>query len=682
MGVLVPGTTSWPDAIPIVVVAALLVFLPGLVAGLILRISLYGALMVAPLVSTTCVAVGGVVAEWLELRWGVGTLVGAVLLMWLFAGVVHWVGRRILQRRGQRRLVRRLAGPSHAASTAERTHPFRSSLFWASAAGLSIAFAVFCASVLPEISTPEAIPQHPDTIFHLGAAQWALDSGTISSFAIGQFQSPGWTGFYPAAFHGFTATISLMTGSSVVVASQSFVLVLGGVVWPLGCIGLASALLGRRPSVALVGGLMSVLFTGFPYLLMGFGVLWPNLFGQALLPAALTLLLSIRGSRAIPPFAVAAPFTAIPLLVVAMPALVLAHPNGFVAFALFGLLILLGWFGEVLRRRRRTVRRAAVGIMVGSALILAATLTAFRPSSMVNGGSQQPQASAAQAAASALLLAPPDTLPLLVLGIMTIFGLAVILRAHPGARWVVPAWGIMMSLYWLNLAVGTDWVRHFTWPWYNEPIRIQAVAILPAVIASTAGLLFLPRILAGFLSGRFVRNLSSTARRHLGTTVVFAVFFVATGFGYLTPHQRILNSYFHPAAPYSWISDQELRSLRQLASYLPTDARVAANPWNGATYLYVVSGRRLLVPTEKTNFAGDRALLSRHLNEVGTNPAVCDAAQRQHVDWAITGGLPFARAGDRVDQYIGVDAVDTSPAWRIRATSAPYNLYERVSCAR
>jgi hypothetical protein len=689
MGILIPGTTSWLEAIPVFVVALVLLFTPGLVAARIMRLSVLSALVIAPVLTTTCVAVGGVVAEWLGVRWGVGALAGASILLWLFSGGVRWgshalsgIGRRVLGRPSQ---LRQPVGERPARPHGHALR-YRSPTLLSTLAGLLVAFVIVGLSVFPEIRTPEAIPQHPDTIFHLGAAQWMLESGSISSLTVGQFQSPDWTGFYPAAFHGFTATIAMLTGSSVVVATECFVLVVGAVAWPLGCIGLALTLLGRRPAVALVAAVVSVAFTGFPYFLMGFGVLWPNLFGQALLPAALATLLAIRGSLGAPRFTIASPATATWLLAAALPALVLAHPSALIGFGLFATVALLGVVGAAVWRRRRAAPRLATGLSVATVITLglfATFWTRIRPNSMVNTGAYGPEASARYATKSLLEFAPRHTMPLTLLSLMTGIGVLVILVRHRGARWVVTSLGIMLALFWLNVAVDTTWVRHLTWPWYNNAVRIQAVAVLPAVIAASAGLLALPGALVRVAPARLIKAAPRTEWSRLVVSVgLLTCFLIATGVGYLEPHRHILHRYFHPKPADSWVSDQELQSLRHLSNHLPPDAVVAANPWNGGTYLYIVSGRRLLVPTEKTNFPGDRALLSRALDKVGADPAVCAAAERQRVNWAITGGQPFSWAGKRVKQYVGVDSVGSSPAWRAVASSAPYTLYERTGCAQ
>lgn len=679
MGVLIPGTAGWPDAIPAFAVAALLAFLPGLVAAFILRLSLLASVVVAPLISTTIVAVGGIVADWAGVRWGYASLLGACVVGWLLTACVRagseWVGNH---RRDVSQRVMHVEVPDKYAWRASLRAELRGPLLWTAMAGLVIAFVVFCVSTFPELRTPEAIPQHPDTIFHLGAAQWTLESGTISSLSIGGFHSSGWSGFYPAAFHGFTASVSLFTGASAVVATEAFVLVVAGVVWPLGCIGLGLTLLGGRPHVALISAIMSVAFTGFPYFLMGFGVLWPNLFGQALLPAALAAFCALRGSWARPSFTVAPRPTALWVVLVALPALLLAHPNALMSFGLFAALILLGWgFGFAFQRRRESPRTALLlpaGITVALAAIVVG-VTRMRPASMVRTGAYGPEESADYAWESLLHFAPRHTLQLTQLAVITGLGVIALVVRHRGARWVVAALAILLGLFWLNVAVDTAWVRYLTWPWYNNAVRLQAVAILPAVIAASAGFLAIADVLTRPLTRRTSWSIGVTA-------ALLAAFAVSTAGLYVNAHQHILHRYFHPKPADSWVSNAELRSLRALSEHLPEDAVVAANPWNGATYLYIVSGRHLLIPTEKANFPGDRTLLASTLDRVGTDTSVCAAAERQRVDWAITGGEPFSWAGTRVKDYAGIDSVGSSAAWRQVATASPYTLYKRVSCAR
>jgi hypothetical protein len=288
-------------------------------------------------------------------------------------------------------------------------------------------------------------------------------------------------------------------------------------------------------------------------------------------------------------------------------------------------------------------------------------------------GAAGPEASGTAAWQDLLHFAPRHTKDLTLLAVLVIIGAVVLLVRHRGARWVAVGLVVFLSLFWLNVAVDSRTVRFFTWPWYNNAVRIQSVAILPAALAAAATF-----VLAGDLAGRLIR------RRHTSLAVsgVLLLGFLVVTHGYTSAHAHILHRYFHPKPADSWVSNEELRSLRALSEHIPSNEVVAANPWNGGTYLYVVSGRRLLVPTEKMNTSPDRKLLSLHLDEVGTSRAVCAAAERQHVGWAITGGQPFSWSRGRERLYAGIDDVGTSPAWKRVASSAPYTLYQRVACAR
>ncbi len=61
---------------------------------------------------------------------------------------------------------------------------------------------------------------------------------------------------------------------------------------------------------------------------------------------------------------------------------------------------------------------------------------------------------------------------------------------------------------------------------------------------------------------------------------------------------------------------------------------------------------------------------------------VCEAARRQHVEYAIVGGKPFAWAtGQSLAHYHGFDAVAHSPAFTPVAHAGPYTLYRLTRCA-
>ncbi len=131
----------------------------------------------------------------------------------------------------------------------------------------------------------------------------------------------------------------------------------------------------------------SVLFTAFPFMLMGFGVLWPNLFGQVLLPAALALGAAVLAPLMPVADPVLSPSRAGLVLLAALPGLTVAHPNALLTFMHLGLFATVGALGAAAWRRRRA-STAQAWLLAAAAAVLplafAVGLTAARPESMVD----------------------------------------------------------------------------------------------------------------------------------------------------------------------------------------------------------------------------------------------------------------------------------------------------------
>ena len=637
-----------------VAVALMILFLPGLIAALLLRTPWLPALAVAPAVSTTAVVLTTALSAAAGVPWGPLPLIVGVLVTWLVAAALGALMRR-------------------------RTPPEEPNRLPIAAVLVTAVAAVGVAVVLLTVShSPEAFPQHPDTIFHLGATQWMVEHQDASFLHAEDFRRFAGLGFYPAAFHAMVATVAQLTGTSVVVSTSAFVLVIAGVVWPIGCIFLARTLFGSDLAVTLSAGVVSVAFSTFPFMLMGYGVLWPTLFGQTLLPGALALLAVVltAGNRRSPPLT--SRFRAMVLLLATLPGLALAHLNAAVVFLVFGYLmaagVILGRAWEMRRRRPRIAATSVAGVVLVTGLGLF-TATVLDP----KGGSMRltpglgPELHFGQAISDILLFAPRGAVNLWVLTPLVVVGAGIVLVRHRDSWWVVVAAIMTSVLLYLNLAVDNPTVRLVTWPWNNQSPRLAALNVLPAILLATASLAAAARLLRGRL------GLPSWAP----AVAVPLVFVVATGGAYVNAHLRILNPYFNPSPSRSWVTRTELQALKSLARHVPPDAVVAENPWKGGTYMYVVSGRSMLFPTEKDRADGDRKLLAVSLDEVGRSPEVCAAARRERVRYAITGGRAVISAGEvGLGEYPGVDAIRWSDGFRMVAYEAPYTLYQMVGCAK
>jgi len=681
-----PGSTTWTDAVPTILVAAALLFVPGTVAGRLVRLPWPAAAGVGPVLSTTMLAAGGVAFGAARMPWGLGPVLLTTAAGWVVAALVGLAVRPRSRRRRERQAVR-AAGTGTALAAAGRptaeadeleARPGRLLMALATAGGLGLAFAAVAAVLVHVTATPDHFPQHPDTIFHLGDALWMTQQRDVSVLHAYHFMATGRSGTYPAAFHVVTATTSMLSGANVVVATQSAVLVMAGLVWPVGLVLLGRALLGRRPEVVAATAVASVLLTAYPFTVMGFGVLWPNLFGQALLPGVVAVALAAL-QRVVPHRAPAAPaLAAAAATVAALPGLTLAHPNALICFLVLGFFVVAAaTLRAAWERRERPAQ--AVGLLAGLALVTAAAAAAsvsVRTASMVATGAPGPERGLRGALFDTVFFGPRQGHQLVLLSLVAVVGGAVLLWRHRGAAWLPLSAAAFAALYLLNVAVDDPWTRYLTWPWYNNAIRLAVAGSLPSALCVAAGFVAL-----GTGAARVVRAGRRTWGPAVGTALVLAVFLGVTH-GYVYAHRAFLTGYYHPDTAHSWASDAELRALRTLSTHIPAGAVTAANAWNGGTYLYVVSGKPMLVPTEKALFEGDRTLLAARLDKVGSEPEVCAAARRQHVQYAITGGRPFAWAGTkRVALYRGIDAVGSSPAFTLVTKAGPYRLYKLTSCA-
>lgn len=698
---LTPGTFTWGDAVPVVLVTVLVLFVPGGVSVLAARGRALTAMALGPAVTVTEITAGGVLASLAGVRWGAVPLALTTVAGWVVAAGLGWLVTRRHRRRRTRRDAPGVAAEASGAATASgaaEASPVQPSegggRWWEvvlGVLGVLAAFAVVARVMTRAQEVPTLFPQHPDTIFHLGLAQWMASTGDISFLHSNGFVYPGrTTGGYPVGFHDVTATLAMLTGVPVVVATSCAVLVMAGLVWPLGMLALARSILGRSPAVCLVAPFVAVLFTAYPYMIMGFGVLWPNLLGQALLPGVLTVTMAFPAwirARRVPPGGLG--LSAL-LLLAGLPGLTMAHPNATITWLLFATIAMLVALARSLPRARAGGARA-VGLTLAAAVLAVLPLAyvfSRRVPSMMNTGNPGPELSTGQAWHDVLNLAPREARDLTLLAVLAVVGAVLVIVWRRSALWAVIAAVVMQALFWGNVAVDSPAWRAFTWPWYNNAVRLSVAAVLPLSLLVTAALA-IPAVAAGRWVTRH-RSSQPAGRAwtptlvQVGTAGVLLAAVTVPPVAWAGTKVSWLRPYFHPGVARSWASVTEQDGLRALAAHIPPGAVTAENPWNGGSYLYIVSGRRLLWPTEKANTTPDRMLLGQRLDAAATDPAVCRAAQADGVQYALTGGVPFLWAkAEELQDYAGVDAIasGTAPGWSRVAQAGGYTLWKLTRCA-
>ena len=669
---LTPGTSTWLDAVVPSLIALLLLVVPGLGAGLLLGARPATSLGVAPAVSTTVLVVGASLNAALRASWSVWALLLTVSAAWGVAFAVRQLLSRLVPRRPATPDGRR----PHGSVVAKGVGAPRVAQVLGTVAGVCIAAVVVVWVYMHSASSPELFPQHPDTIFHVGVTQWMAEHRDASFQHGTDFVGVSPNRSYPVGFHVVTSTVSIITGQPAVVAVTATVVALAAVLWPLAMGVLARHLFGATPAAAAAGAAASVLFIGFPFMLMAFGVLWPNLFGQVLLPGVLALVVVL--ARRVSPGVDSDDRTSptVVLLLLAAPGLAVAHPNALITAVVFSALTLWvaairrSWFADGYGVRRWWPAAGATAVVVGGI----AFTTVGRLSMMFLTGTPGPEMTLKQALVDVLGFAPRTAAPVYLLAALVAIGALVVLRRFPHAAWLLAAMALMVSLYVANTAVDTPLARLWTWPWYNNAIRIAAVGVFPAALLTAAAFLGM---------GRLARRWVSPPWRAeaVGVTVVLILLLLSTR-GFVSRDVSWVRPYFNPGVSRSWASPAELRALHELAGSIPEDGLVVADPWKGGTYLYVVGDRRLYYPTEKYNNTPDRRLVGLRLGDVARDPEVCRIVREAGITHALVGGVPFLWGRARSErQYVGVEAVQSSPGWERVTSSGPYSLYRLKACA-
>ncbi|NUT54292.1 MAG: hypothetical protein HOV94_44430, partial [Saccharothrix sp.] len=541
------------------------------------------------------------------------------------------------------------------------------------AAGLAPAVALAAFAVVRAMGPPDSISQIFDTPFHYNALAHIRDSHDASSLtlhALGDPETPG--GFYPAAWHDLTSLVMMSTGASIPVAANVVCAVVGVLVWPAGCLLLVRQLFGRDPVALAVAGVLSIAFPAFPWDFFGWGVLWPNLLGLALAPAAVALVLTVTGwvkddglGRG----------RAWALLVVALGAAGFAHPNvvfSVVALAVFptGAAVFARARGlrAAGRGRRGVVECVAFVVVVFGGWLWSATTPLLAEARNWNAWSSVETPAAA--VGEVLLNATNQREALWLLSAVVVVG-ALTARRSPAIRWVVAGHLVSGLLYLLAAALNRPDTDLLTGYWYSDSHRLAAMLPITGVPLAVAGV----RVLAGKLRPH-VRIAGATVPAV--AVAVTAVLGVATGGLYAADREaRIAVTY--PKHDEDRLVTDALRDFAtRVAREVPEDSVVLGNPFDGSAYLWALADREVLYSHLLKELSPGQEYLARHLDEAGTDPRVCAALARYRAEYVlIAGDDPGITA---IQPYEGIAGVPDAEGFELVDRAGPSRLYRVTAC--
>ncbi|PFG31898.1 DUF6541 family protein [Paramicrobacterium agarici] len=587
---------TWLEAVPVVLIALLIIFVPG---GLIAAAAGARRLLLAlgaPAVTIALLAITAIVFAKVGVPWSLGPLTGT------FVGValITWLVRRWVTGTWSPVPDRRIIGFS-----------------WAFTVGLAIAAVIIALQLGFSFGAPDHVSQTYDAPFHLNGIQYIIDTANGSSFHLtGLILPAGRSTFYPAAWHDLVSVVAMAAPWAELVGVANMTnLVVASVVWPLGVLAVVRLLFPARRSALVIAGVAATAFPPFPLGMLDYGVLFSYFLALALLPAGLALGLSlfklVRGRR------LGAATLQILTLTCVVVAIGLSQPSVVFGLGLFGVVGLAALGVNAVRAARSNGVRIAwiVGIIV---LLGAYALVWRRIGQFGYNAPWRDYGSLPEVLIDAFAFARGDRPLAVIIAIFVVVGIVAMIRR--GRWWFCFMWLAAAGLFVLAGALPPGDLRNMTLGmFYKDTPRLEAFLVLPSLVLAVAG--------AEAAWGALRRRIPSTSPRTVTAIGVIGLL----GLVAATQFTAMVYAVQHASNAYrlderSRILDDDERALiERLPEEVPDDAVIVGNPWTGTSWAMAISDRRVLNPHFNTSHAEAHEIVNGKLNEAVDEAGVCDA---------------------------------------------------------
>lgn len=645
------GHDPWRAVWPTAVVAVILLLVPGWALARSWNIRGVTAVGTAPALLLGVIGPATALAGLLEVRWDIGHLfTGPAMWLWaagVLLGLVVTLSAAGRGGNGAGRVRRLMTLPALGR---------RRALLLSGA--LALAGLMTALPALIGTRGPHSPPQASDAVFHLSAVAFIREEGNASPWDGLSSMYDGAAVYYPTGWHALAA---LLPGD-VVVGANILVLLVAGLVWPLGMAALLREVLGRalQPTADADGSVLAAataLSGSVVSVLLLLTSTWPYGLSVSLLPAALALV--VRGCAAGRAGA-SARFGALAMAALGCIGVVTAHGTGVFNLFVLGGPVGLAAAAPLLRRvwcRGGAARTALLAVASGGLLVIAVGIWVMRSSLTTVIFYQRPGGSLPETVWAVLtdhpLLATFDPWYLgnCLVALLALLG-AIAARRTPGLRRWCAGTGAAIIL--ILLVAGPDWPPRFlAGPWYTQRARIMPLVTIGLLVLAAWGMVEAQhrwgdgrREAAPERNGvepppgsshQWRRRTVEVLRRNVPAAVLIASLVLAPAWRW-SLKKEILQSVHDPARIVfgTMLTDDELALIRRAPAELPADAVVLGDPSNGSAYLWSISGVRVLYLDRRQPLVEERIWLGKHLDEIGTNPRVCRILTKYGADYYYT----------------------------------------------
>ncbi len=658
---------SWWTAVPAMLACIALVLVPGAFVAFALgfrRITLLG---LAPVLSLSLVGVSAVVAPFVGASWNVWALV----VLCVLASAAAWFATSFRRKDTNSRSMHRDSWLAFAAT-----------LIGAGSGALLVG-----RRIMQLVGAPDNISQRYDNVFQLNAVRHILDSGNGSTLTLGEMAGgQGLGAVYPAVWHDLAALLVQLTGTSVPVAENAVNMTIGAIIWPISVIFLTRVVVGPKPVALIAAGIMSAGLAAFPFLLLVWGPLFPNMLSVAVVPAALAVVIMLCKL---------ADHQEHPLrlwlaLLLLAPGLAFSHMSAVGALLAFSAPI-IAWavarHAVSLVRAKAPLWKYAVVLVVsgaGAAVGLSAWIR-LRPG---NYSGWRPHQIMGGAVGEVITNSPMGTRVAWAISILAIVGIFSVV-AKRRQIWLLLSYAVTAGLYIIDAAIEPGFIRTFmTGIWYADTNRLAAYLPMFTVVLAALGFTQVVDAVLGW----FNRNLDSASgpettpsswTRPVSLAMVLALLgglVVATQLGAIQSYIGENKPFYERNTESSILSDDEYKLLARIDDEVPESSVVAGNPWNGSTLVYAFADRPVLKFHLSQPRTPAQELVESSLNVARQRPETCDAIRTLKVKFVLDFGTQYLLDHPQSRTYPGLENLNKSDAVELVDSEGDAKLYRVTAC--
>lgn len=500
---------------------------------------------------------------------------------------------------------------------------------------------------------PESFAQIFDNAAHLNTISSYADSARYSIFHSTLYLEGSTSGsspvtdsgfaFYPAAWHIIGAIACNALSVSAAIAENAVNFAFAGFVFPASVCMLFHLFFRQEKRIILCGAFCCLAFEAFPWGMMMFGPLYPNMMSFCVLPLVLYCVASLfsfeKGQR----------LKFVTMTVVGGFTLGASQPN-----AIFTAIVLLLPYCvyRTYRFTREVAKSRAKALGVASILVvlLGAVWVALWFSPSFQGVVSYPWpafASKAQSVVNVLTLSLRDSPAQPLLGAFVLLGVAYTLLARR-FRWLVWSYGFAVLMYCVSASTDGILKSLLSGFWYTDAYRVSAVLALTAIPLSALGL---SATIGALHRCMACINEDLAKKNRLFPAIVVIVSFLAITFAPAHTISGVVNvdtAFSRVTGGLEWLAAPGERKytvdesgfVEKAKDIISQDPGVVANfPYDGSVFSYGADGIDIYYRSFYS-FGGasetqDSKLIRTSLDRIASDQDVAEAASRANVKYVL-----------------------------------------------